>query len=60
MAAAKKVKARLLARMSVIIPRMVIPDELREGLGGGRRLSSGSLIFFCFPWPLAGLLFSNS
>ena len=34
MAAAKKAKARLRARIDMIIPRLVIPDEHMGGLGG--------------------------
>jgi hypothetical protein len=57
MAAAKKVKARLLARMSVIIPRMVIPDELREGLGGGTPTFVELFDFFLLSLAPCGLAF---
>ena len=57
MAAAKKVKARLLARMSVIIPRMVIPDELRDGLGGGTPTFVGLFDFLLLSLAPCGLAF---
>ena len=57
MAPAERANARLLARMSVIIPRMVIPDELREGLGGGTPTFVGLFDFLLLSLAPCGLAF---